>query len=125
MKKNLFTIAFWVAMLFNSNCLAEELLHEDPTIAYQEYPQFMRIQSLVNINGQYIILALTDIDSSLPYARYILSESTSSLYPLEKKNSLFRSIGLERDNNNTINLYGMSEESVITPDAFIAEINID
>lgn len=119
-------IAMCGELISNSECVGFfiRLNHDYSITEYQEYAQFMRIQSFVNINGQYTMLALTDGDSSLPYARYIISEATSSLYPLEKRDSLFRSIGLKKDNSSTIYTYGGMEKSVIAPDAFVAEMTI-
>ena len=90
-------------------------------IAYREYDEFRRIQSLVNKSGQYIMLALTEMDSPSPYDHYIVSEASSSFYPLERKNSPFYSIGLITGVDNTFYIYGRLENSVIEPDAFIAE----
>lgn len=94
-------------------------------ISYREYSQFARIQSLVNTNDHYIMLALAGIDSFLPNKRYIISESTDYLFPLEQNGSIVRSLGLGKDENNLTYLYGMIDESVVAPDGFIVELNIE
>ena len=100
-------------------------LNQDGSIIdYQEYPQFARIQSFANEDGQYILLAQTDMDASLPYDSYIIAESTGLLYPLEEKNSIIRSLGLSKDSNGTVYLYGMIDESVLASDGFIAELKL-
>lgn len=97
-------------------------LNRDFTVEnYHEYDQFTRIQSFAKEDSQYIMLALADIDSLLPYARYILSEAEPSMYPLEKKNDLVRTVGFVKTPDGTVCTYGLLENSVVEPDAFIAE----
>jgi hypothetical protein len=64
------------------------------------------------------------MDASLPYDSYIIAESTGLLYPLEEKNSIIRSLGLSKDSNGAVYLYGMVDESVLAPDGFIAELKL-
>lgn len=119
-------IAMCGERISKSECLGFiiHMNHDYSTIVYREYPRFMRIRSFVDINGHYTMLALADIDSSLPYARYIISEANDSLYPLEKRDSLFHTIALMKGINDEIYIYGRMENSVTEPDSFIAEINI-
>lgn len=98
------------------------LSQDGSVLFYQEYPSFMRIQSFVCAHDQYTLLALTGADSFSPYAKYLIPASTGLTSPLERKDSIVRSLGLVKDEDDTVYLFGMVDASVTAPDGFIAEV---
>ncbi len=91
-------------------------------LTYQEYSSFMRIQSFVCAHDQYTLLALTGAGSSSPYAAYLIAASTGLTSPLEEKGSIVRPIGLAKDENDTVYVFGMLDASVTAPDGFLAAV---
>lgn len=101
------------------------LSQDGSVLTYQEYSSFVRIQSFVCAHDQYTLLAQTGADSFSPYAAYLIPASSGLTHPLEKKDSLVRSLGLVKDEDDKAYLFGMVDASVTAPDGFMAEVNVE
>jgi hypothetical protein len=95
-------------------------------IKYQVYDDYVRIQSAVEKDNHYYMLANTSGESKIASSKYIIREDGAISIPLESKTSMMNSIGIFSGDDSNLYVFGLlyQTDRLDEPSTFISEITL-